>query len=329
MSIHYSYKQQDPNCGNQPNRVPTIQLSNKQNAGHADHWAILSHDIASHLPTWLSQTLDQASIPKALSECTANGNFLLIETPKSCHIKQIFKLQNGKPHKIINMFPAVNSPYGLTCHLQEIALCSDSQDAVLRLNSIDGTSIYAFDTLYAINGHCYQKDCLYYVNFSAWAYDFTKSQENETILIDDPKSIRYHRAFNDIVAENNGNIPDDIDQKIRAWQPKSNQALAPVEINLGHSCIYLFGETLGQEDDAWIQGQVLGKSDCQFFDINISLFDVVVLREHHAMPFVIRIATPTNSTTEAIGIHDYVQANIWLQASIHQDNQNHCKAQAK
>ncbi len=322
MSIHYTYNHQHPSFGKHSNSVPTAQLAATDNAGHADHWAILATDIADKLPSWLSQTLEHAAIPHALSSCKSDGDFLLIETPHTCHIKQIFELNEGRPHKIVNMFPAVNSPYGLPCSIQEVTVCQDSQDAVLRLNTADGTSIYAFDTLYAINNGCYQTNTLYYVNFSAWAYDFNKSREDETILVDDPKAIRYHRAFNDIVAKNNGDIPADIDEQIKAWQPDTTEPLAPVEINLGHSCIYLFGETFGQEDDAWVQGQVLGKSYSQFFDIDITLFDVVVLREHEAKPFVIRIATCTNATTEAIAVHDYIQANIWLQAAIYQNNQN-------
>lgn len=322
MSIHYTYNHQNPSFGKHPNSVPTAQLNAQDNAGHADHWAILGEDISNKLPAWLSQMLEQAVVPNALSKCKSDGDFLLIETQDACHIKQVFELDDGRPHKIVNMFPAVNSPYGLPCSIQEVTVCQDSQDAILRLNTADGTSIYAFDTLYAINNSCYQKNTLYYVNFSAWAYDFNKSREDETILVDDPKAIRYHRAFNDIVAKNNGDIPADIDEQIKAWQPDTTEPLAPVEINLGHSCIYLFGETFGQEDDAWVQGQVLGKSYSQFFDIDITLFDVVVLREHEAKPFVIRIAACTNATTEAIAVHDYIQANIWLQAAIYQNNQN-------
>ncbi|MBR5495052.1 MAG: hypothetical protein IKV71_05415, partial [Psychrobacter sp.] len=40
-----------------------------------------------------------------------------------------------------------------------------------------------------------------------------------------------------------------------------------------------------------------------------------------ADPFVIRIGAPKTSTTAAIQVHDYVQANIWLQAAIYKENQ--------
>ena len=86
-------------------------------------------------------------------------------------------------------------------------------------------------------------------------------------------------------------------------------------------CAYLFGDTIGQEDEAWCQGQVLGKQETLFNGQTIILFDVVVLREQDADPFVIRIGAPKTEATAAIEVHDYVQANIWLQAAIYKENQ--------
>ena len=131
----------------------------------------------------------------------------------------------------------------------------------------DGAVIYAFDQLYAVNRTEYRTPKKYFVNFSALAYHIKPSNQEETIVIEDQEAIRHHRAFNDIVAKNGGQIPDDIDEKIRQWQPtdhESGKPFAPVEINLGHMCAYLYGETFGQEDEAWCQGQVLGKSSTEF-----------------------------------------------------------------
>lgn len=297
--------------------IPVQTLSECDNAGHADHWAMVGAITPNQdtLHAWLSQSLEVATVPAGLANAKTCDKFLLIGANQTCHIKQILGLNNNKPDRLINAFPAINSPYGLMCTIKEIIACPDSQDAILCLDS-HGTSIYAFDTLYAINSCHYEKNKSYYVNFGAWAYELTKSNENEVILVDDPKSIRYHRAFNDIVANNGGQVPDDIEQKIRDWTPNSNEPLAPVEINMGHSCIYLYGETHGQQDEAWCQGQVLGKSSEMFFGQMVDVFDVVILREDNT-PFVVKIATLSNTITQAIAVQDYIQANIWLQASIY------------
>lgn len=317
----YHYKHNYPTFGKvNSQHIRTLSLETQHNAGHGDHWAIVTANLADELPHWLQKSLEHATVPNALGNCKADSDYLLIGANDSCHIKQIFALTDGKPSQLINMFPSINSPYGLPCQIQEIIACSDTQDAILQLKHHD-TTIYAFDNLYAINRQCYRSHTTYYVNFSAWAYDISQANQDQSIVVDDPKAIRYHRAFNDIVANNNGQIPSDIDAQISQWQPDGDISLAPVEINLGNSCIYLFGETFGQQDDAWCQGQVLGKSATVFFDKDIALFDVVVLREEHDKPFVIRIATPKSEITDKINVHDYIQANIWLQASIYQENQ--------
>lgn len=296
------------------------ELSDSENVGHGDHWALLGVD-AQTLQTYLKSSLDKAGTPKGLTSCKTGDKFLLIGTDEPCHIKQVFALDNGKPSKIINMFPAINSPYGLECVITNITYHQGTQDAILRLQAKDGTVIYAFDQLYALNACYYQPNQTYYVSFGAWAYNLSKSRQDEVIVVDDPKAIRYHRAFNDIVAKNGGQTPADIDEQIKHWQAPSNEPLAPVEINLGHSCIYLFGETLGQEDEAWCQGQVLGKSLTKFLDKEVILFDVVILREPDTSPLVVRIASLATAETSIIQVQDYIQANIWLQGAIYGDKQ--------
>jgi hypothetical protein len=148
-------------------------------------------------------------------------------------------------------------------------------------------------------------------------------------MVEDQESIRYHRAFNDIVAANDGQIPDDLQAQINDWKPETDAQMAPVEINLGHMCAYLFGDTLGQEDEAWCQGQVLGKQDTVFNDKSIILFDVVVLREQDADPFVMRIGALNTPETASIQVNDYVQANVWLQAAIYKENQQGVAQQSK
>lgn len=296
------------------------QLPDSDHVGHGDHWALFDF-TSDKLHDCLKLSLDKAGVPKGLTSCKTCDEFLLIGTDDTCHIKQVFALEDGKPASIINIYPAVNSPYGVECTITGATFHKGSQDAVLQLLTKDGTTIYAFDSLYALNACHYEANKTYYVNFSAWAYNLTKSRQDEVILVDDPKAIRYHRAFNDIVSKNAGQVPADIDAKIRAWQPETDEPLAPVEINLGHSCIYLFGETFGQEDEAWCQGQVLGKSFDKFFDKDVILFDVAILREPDTTPFVVRIASLATPETMAVQVQDYIQANIWLQAAIYADNQ--------
>lgn len=301
--------------------IITTPLSHQDNAGHSDHWALVGAD-ATKLQTWLGSSLERAVVPVGLASCKTCDEYFIIAANDHCHIKQVFALDDGKPSRLVNIFPAVNSPYGVKAKISELISCHDSQDAILRLTSSDGTTIYAFDQLYALN-HChYQAEQTYYVNLSAWAYDIDKSEQDEVVVVDDPKAIRYHRAFNDIVAKAGGQVPDDINAQIETWQADGDEPLAPVEINLGHSCIYLFGEVFGQQDEAWCQGQVLGKSETSLFDQAVTLFDVVILREMQADPMVVRIAAISNAKTQAIHVHDYIQANIWLQAAIYQDNQH-------
>lgn len=306
-----------------PDQAPKITLRTlpfDENVGHGDHWALVGADSET-LQAWLNASLERATVPEGLSSCKVCDEFLVIGENTTCHIKQVFALQDGKPIGLVNVFPAINSPYGLECRIDGIVKCDESQDAILRLSTKDGTTIYAFDQLYAIN-HChYEAGRSYYVNFAAWAYNIEPSRQDETILVDDPKAIRYHRAFNDIVLQNNGQVPADIEAQIKAWKPDNDDPLAPVEINLGHSCIYLFGETFGQEDEAWCQGQVLGISHTEFFGVPITLFDVAILREPNAEAFVVRVAAVSNEQNSQIQVQDYIQANIWLQVAIYAENQ--------
>lgn len=315
-TVRYQYQHHDQNTFGDPTQIRTTPLT--QNAGHSDHWAIVS-DNPEELTAYFRQSLETATVPAGLSSAKTCDECLLVADNTHTHIQQIFRLDDGKPVALINAYPAVNSPYGLDCTISEIIKDDNNQDAILRLVSTDGTQIYAFDKLYAINQCHYQKNQTYYVNFSAWGYNLQKSDEHEIIKVEDPDAIRYHRAFNDIVSKNGGQVPADLDAQIANWQAPS-ETLEPVEINLGHSCIYLYGETAGQQDEAWCQGQVLGKSETHFFDKAMTLFDVVILREPNAKPFVVRIATPTTPATQAIAVQDYIKSNIWLQAAIYGAN---------
>lgn len=322
MTINYQYKNV---------QSPTkIILTDAQTAGHADHWRILTDDMSADVPQWLQQMIKEAAMPKGLnSNVSAKDSCLLLSEDQPCHINQVLAMKDGKPERFVNAYPCVDGPYGLNCRIERVIVNENTQDAVLRLRTADGSIIYAFDQLYTANRHLYQQNTPYYVNFSAWAHEITLSEQNEVIMVKDKEAIRYHRAFNDIVAANDGQVPDDLQAQIKDWQPETEEQMAPVEINLGHMCAYLFGDNLGQEDEAWCQGQVLGKQETLFNGKPILLFDVVILREQDADPFVVRMAAVRTTATQAIQVNDYVQANIWLQAAIYKENQTPVAAAQK
>ena len=304
-------------------RPITITLTDEQTAGHGDHWRILTDNIENDVPNWLQNSIDDATIGAGLNPALTKDSLphLLLSCNEMCHINQVLAMKDGKPQNFINAFPCVNSPYGLVCKIDRIIANPSTKDAVLRLISEDGSVIYAFDQMYTVNQPLYRQGQQYFVNFSAWAYAIEPSNKDEVILVEDPEAIRYHRAYNDIVAKNNGVIPADLDKQIDQWQGDTDEELAPVEINLGNMCAYLFGETLGQEDEAWCQGQVLGKQQQTLYDRQLTVFDVAILREPDADPFVVRVATPTTESVQKIEVNDYIQANIWLQAAIYHENQ--------
>ena len=314
MAINYQYKNiQSP---------IKVTLTDEQTAGHADHWGILTDDMSSDVPEWLQKMIEKAAMPKGLNaNVSSNDACLLLSEDQPCHINQVLAMKDGKPERFINAYPCVDGPYGLTCRIERMIVNENTNDTVLRLRTADGSIIYAFDQLYTANRHLYQQNTDYFVNFSAWAHEITLSEQNEVIMVEDEEAIRYHRAFNDIVAANGGQLPSDLQEQIKRWQPSTKEQMQPVEINLGHMCAYLFGDTLGQEDEAWCQGQVLGKQETLFNGKSVILFDVVILREQNATPFVVRMGAMKTASTQSIQVHDYVQANIWLQAAIYKENQ--------
>ncbi len=55
---------------------------------------------------------------------------------------------------------------------------------------------------------------------NAWAYELeSECAEHEQLVVDDPASIKHHRALNDILAANNGIAPANLQEQIDAWEP--------------------------------------------------------------------------------------------------------------
>lgn len=301
----------------------TLPLNCDQAVGHADHWACFSQNIAHDVPNWLQSHLDHASVPKPLKPRTSELTHILLSANLPIHLKQIIEVDTaGKPTRFVNAYPCVNSPYGQWATIETVYECTDQHEAILRLKTDDGTILYVFDTLFAANQHNYERGTRYYVNLSAFAYEVSLSNRSEVIVVDEPSAIRYHRAFNDILAKNNNVAPADLEAQIADWQPNPEDLpLEPIEINVGHMCAYLFGDTIGQQDEAWCQGQVLGKQPATFNGIEFELLDVAMLRESLDNPVVVRIAVNRDAIPATIKVGDYIQANIWLQGTIFADNQ--------
>lgn len=57
-------------------------------------------------------------------------------------------------------------------------------------------------------------------NSNAWAYELESVPAGETIVVDDPASIKHHRALNTILTEHNGIAPENLQELINEWQTK-------------------------------------------------------------------------------------------------------------
>lgn len=304
----------------------TISLNCDQAVGHADHWSCFSQNIAQDVPNWLQSHIDHATVPKPLKPQAKDQPqpHILLSGNQPIHLKQIIAVnEEGKPTRFVNAYPCVASPYGQWATIETIYQCPEQIEAILRLKTDDGTILYVFDTLYAINQPHYEQRKRYYVNLAAFAYEVSLSNRSEVIVVDEPSAIRYHRAFNDILSKNNNVAPADLEAQIAEWQPAEDDLpLEPIEINVGHMCAYLFGDTIGQQDEAWCQGQVLGKQPTTFNGIEFELLDVAILRESLDNPVVVRVAVNRVNIPETIKVGDYIQANMWLQGTIYADNQS-------
>ena len=310
--------QQQTDASTQPEQ---IQLSTAQTGSHGAHWQALSPNAAEDVPQWLQQAVDQSSLPRGLrptDHALPTENWLLQSNHPHIHIQQIIAVSGEQPIKLRTAYPAIHSPYWQDVQIQRVAVCAETLEAVLHVDTADGTRIHAFDTLYAVNSDYYQSGQSYRASFGALAYQLEKVSADETLLVDDPAAIRHHRALNAVLAQHNGIAPDDLQAQIDAWQPTSVDDEAPVNLDLSKMAAYLFGEQLGQEDEAWFQGEILGAQQTDFFGQTIYLYDVAMLKEANALPLVVRIAcSATALGTKTLQVGDYIRGNIWMQVTIY------------
>ncbi len=299
-----------------------IPLSTDHIGTHAAHWQALSSNAEQDVPQWLHDTIDHAAMPRGLvpaDQPLPTTHWLLQADHPHIQLHQIIAVDGERPIKLCAAFPYIYSPYWQHVKIAQIAACEATLEAVLQVETEDGTKIHAFDTLYAVNAGQYQASQFYRASFSGLAYQLEKVGTDETLQVDDPAAIRHHRALNQILAKNNGIAPTDLQAKIDAWQPQNTDDEAPVTLSLSKMAAYLFGEEFGQEDEAWVQGEILGLQQTRLFGHTVYLYDVAILKEADALPLVVRIACAAaglGSTVLQVG--DYVRGNIWLQISIHQ-----------
>lgn len=301
--------------------------------GHAAHWQLLSQQPDHDVPKWLQQALNDAHMPYGLHRDAAHlptDSWLINGPSQALQITQLIEIDNAQqPVRLISAFPVISSPYQVEGRISRIICCDSMKQAVLSITTSQGATIYAFDNLFSVNQQQYQRDQIYQITLGGFAYNLEQVKSGETIIVDDPAAIKHHRALNDILARHEGVAPEDLQAQIAAWQPTSADDQAPVTLDLSKMVAYLYGDHLGQEDEAWFQGEILGLSQTEFMDKTVDLLDVSIIREQEDHPVIIRLAylnphlnTPSNTQASALPfkVGDYIRGNIWIQASIYATN---------
>jgi hypothetical protein len=261
-------------------------------------------------------------MPRGLNNTDHNAddtaaNWLIAGPEGVVQVAQILDVTNGHPSALRSAYPFLNSKRATTVQVSRVLHCEHTLESVLTLETADGSTIYAFDALYTVYQHHYDAQVNYHAFLGAFAYDIEHVGADETIVVDDPAAVRHHRALNDILANNNGVAPDDLHDRLAAWQPKSPDDEAPVTLDLSNMVAYLFGENFGQEDEAWFQGEVLGAQPLQFISESGQLLDVVILREPDVQPVVIQIAYFPRNNARWVKVGEFIRGNVWLQAAIY------------
>ncbi len=300
---------------------PEIVTIDDQNFGsHVEHWNLLTENPNTDVPKWLGLALNAPVMPMGIctQECEMDESTWLIQGPKKAAVQlsQVIAVDNNKPQSVKTAFPSFESPYKVQANIERIITCKTNTQAVLRLNLGMNNIIYAFDNLYSVNHAHYDKNQKYTVNLNAWAYELEAVADHEHLVVDDPASIKHHRALNDILAANDGVAPANLQEQIDAWQPKNEDDKAPVTVDFSKMVAYLYGETIGQEDEAWFQGNIVGKNSMQFMDQDYCLYDVALIHDEGQAATLIRIAT-RDPKFKDFQIGQYIRGNLWIQASIY------------
>jgi hypothetical protein len=304
-----------------------INIEQECMGGHAAHWQLLSDQPDQDVPQWLQQALNNAHIPYGLNTSNQDlpqDSWLINGPDQDLQITQLIELDAAQqPVRLMSAFPIINSPYTVQGTISRIMCCRNIMQAVLNITTTDGATIYAFDNLFSINQHRYKRDQVYQICLGGFAYNLEKVKADETLTVDDPAAIKHHRALNDILVKNKGIAPEDLQAQIEAWHPASADDEAPVTLDLSKMVAYLYGDHLGQEDEAWFQGEIVGLSHTVFMDKTVDLIDASIIREQDSKPVIIRLAYINNDKNSSdFQVGDYIRGNIWIQATIYATNNN-------
>ena len=309
---------------NNQNSPEIITIDDQNFGSHVEHWNLLTDNPAQDVPKWLGLALNAPIMPMGLcqTEQDMDAGCWLIQGPSQAAVQltQVIAVEDNKPKAVKTAFPSFNSPYKVSAVVERIIRGQSNTQAVLRLNLGNNSIVYAYDSLYSVNHAQYQKDQTYIAHLNAWAYELEAVAEHEQLVVDDPASIKHHRALNDILAANNGIAPANLQEQIDAWEPKSDDDKEPVTVDFSKMVAYLYGEKIGQEDEAWFQGNIVGKTSMQFMEQDYTLLDVALIHEDNQPATLIRITTK-NPEYANFNIGQYIRGNIWIQANIYALNQ--------
>ena len=78
---------------------------------------------------------------------------------------------------------------------------------------------------------------------------------------------------------------------------------------------------MGQEDEAWFQGNIVGKTSMTFMNEEYTLYDVTLVLEDNLPATLIRIATKQH-LYKNFEIGQYIRGNLWIQANIYAKTTN-------
>ena len=309
---------------NNQNSPEIITIDDQNFGSHVEHWNLLTDNPAQDVPKWLGLALNAPIMPMGLcqTEQDMDAGCWLIQGPSQAAVQltQVIAVEDNKPKAVKTAFPSFNSPYKVSAVVERIIRGQSNTQAVLRLNLGNNSIVYAYDSLYSVNHAQYEKDQTYIAHLNALAYELEAVAEHEQLVVDDPASIKHHRALNDILAANNGIAPANLQEQIDAWEAKSDDDKEPVTVDFSKMVAYLYGEKIGQEDEAWFQGNIVGKTSMQFMEQDYTLLDVALIHEDNQPATLIRITTK-NPEYANFNIGQYIRGNIWIQANIYSLNQ--------
>ena len=305
------------------NRPEVITIDDQNFGSHVEHWNLLTDQPCTEVPKWLGLALDAPVMPMGLCQAESDMDQAswLIQGPYKAPVQmtQVVAVANNKPQSVKTAFPSFESPYKVPASIERIICNTSNCQAVLRLNLGSNTIVYAFDTLYSVNREHYEKDQSYQAQLNAWAYELEVVSDHEQLVVDDPASIKHHRALNDILAAHDGVAPPNLQEQIEAWEPKSDDDKEPVTVDFSKMVAYLYGENMGQEDEAWFQGNIVGKTSMQFMDQDYTLYDVALIHDEDQAATLIRIATK-NAAYKKFQIGQFIRGNLWIQVNIYTKN---------